>query len=497
MLEIDKKLAGWENPPIMLHVAEAGRSCVKAMVRCLLPGVAAAFFLSSFHTVALAQEEYESKVPERETAAQRESRRTAKSAQQQQTGAPVTYENVLADPDNEDLNYRYAGTQIGKGDLKGAAATLERLLLVNPALARVRLLYAIVLFRLDNLDEAERAFQAVAGMKIPPSLRDEVDDYLRQIRLRRKRTRMAASITAGFQYDTNRNASPSSKRRLLADTPVIVSGTSRKRPDTSVIGVQSVEITHDLGMQGGHQVWGSFDHYIAEQTYVDDLDIQSFGLEAGANLYTGPFTIVPSGFTNHIRLSRETFLRTHGFNVTVERPVSPKLNLLGGFRWAWEDYVPIYENLASPEREGDVRVLTYGGKYVLNPRMRLSVIGTFTDKNAKATYFDYEGFAFQVTHTWLLGWGQFLTTSLTQGINTYDNADTAISVVTRQDEQYRARMTYGIPVDLMTLQMLPKSIVRDLILTFTVEQFRSDSNVTNYSYRNTKASAMLTKSFEF
>ncbi|MBI3323329.1 MAG: tetratricopeptide repeat protein [Candidatus Omnitrophica bacterium] len=497
-MTVDKKVAGCDNPANMRHVAGTGASSRKAIVRHLLPGVAGFLILfTSFHGVALSQEEYESKVPERETGERAETLKAAERARQPYTGAPATYEQVLADPDNVDLNYRYAGAQIAQGNLKGAAATLERLLLLDPTLARVRLLYAVVLFRLDNLDESERAFQQVAETKIPPSLRAEVDDYLRQIRLRRKRTRMAASVTVGIQYDTNRNAAPSGKRRLLNDVPLALTGTSRKRPDTSFIGVQSFQVTRDLGLQGGHQVWLAADHYLAEQTYVDDLDLQSFGGELGANLYVERGTVTPSVFIDQIQLSRESFLRSNGFGLAAERPVTPKLDALGSLRWAREDYRPVEENIVAPERTGDVTVFTVGGRYALSPVMRLTCIGAYTNKHASAHYYDYDGFSIQATHTWLLGWGQFLTSSLTYGMNGYDDADKGISARTRRDEQYRARLTYGIPVDLMTRQMLPKALVRDLVLTFTVEQFHSDSNIPNYTYTNTKTAAMLTRSFEF
>lgn len=481
----------------MKHVAGMRAFSRKAIVRHLLPGVAGFLLLSTFHGVALSQEEYESKVPERETGERAETLEAAERAKQPYTGAPVTYEQVLADPDNVDLNYRYAGTQIARGDLKGAAATLERLLLLDPTLARVRLLYAVVLFRLDNLGEAERAFQEVAAIKIPPSLRAEVDDYLRQIRLRRKRTRMNASVTVGIQYDTNRNAAPSGKRRLLNDVPLALTGTSRKRPDTSFIGVQSFQVTRDLGLQGGHQVWLAADHYLAEQTYVDDLDLQSFGGELGVNLYVERATVVPSVFIDQIQLSRESFLRSHGFSLTGERPVTPKLDALGSFRLAWEDYRPVEENIAAPERTGSVAVTSVGARYALSPVMRLTLLGAYTNKDASAHYYDYDGYSIQANHTWLLGWGQFLTSSFSFGVNGYNDADKGISARTRRDEQYRARLTYGIPVDLMTRQMLPKSLVRDLVLTFTVENFHSDSNIPNYTYTNVKTAAMLTKSFEF
>jgi len=45
----------------------------------------------------------------------------------------------LEDPDNIMLNFRYAQTQIKNNNLLGAAGTLERILLVNPNLSKVRL----------------------------------------------------------------------------------------------------------------------------------------------------------------------------------------------------------------------------------------------------------------------------------------------------------------------------------------------------------------------
>src|SRR5258708_394205 len=80
-----------------------------------------------------------------------------KSAQRQVPSGerPVSYADILRDPDNVDLNYRYALGLIGKGNLRGASATLERITLIDPSLAKVHLLYGVVLFRLDNLNDAE------------------------------------------------------------------------------------------------------------------------------------------------------------------------------------------------------------------------------------------------------------------------------------------------------------------------------------------------------
>jgi len=71
----------------------------------------------------------------------------------------ITFQDVLDDPDNLGLNFRYAKAQIDSGNLTGAVATLERMLLIDPDLAEIRVYYGLVLFRLDSLGEAERQLQ--------------------------------------------------------------------------------------------------------------------------------------------------------------------------------------------------------------------------------------------------------------------------------------------------------------------------------------------------
>src|SRR5271169_2770221 len=57
--------------------------------------------------------------------------------------ADVTYAQVLKDPDNIELNQRFANKQVRNGELKGASATLERILMLNPNLPNMRMFYAV------------------------------------------------------------------------------------------------------------------------------------------------------------------------------------------------------------------------------------------------------------------------------------------------------------------------------------------------------------------
>ncbi len=450
--------------------------------------------------IAFAQEK-DSEVPGREIGATQAAQSAAKSSLQYEalaSGEQVTYQDILQDPDNLELNYRYARTQVDRGDFLGASATLERILLISPDSTEVRFFYALVLYRLDNLQEAQQQLEQVRHADLPTDIRRQVDDYLHEIRLRRKVTRWSNTLTLGYGYDSNRNAAPSSKTVLFADTPLGLSGSTRKRRDTHFLGVESLSVMHDLGMQAGHAFIASLNSYLGEQTSVDDLDLHSFGFETGAVIKTPLVDFTPTVFFDEILLSRETYLRDEGFRTAWHKPIGSRfaLDVLQG--WTHEDYSGITESLAAEERSGDLVTVALDAGFMLNSVMKLTGGIGYENKDAKADYNAYEGFSLNASHTWLLPKGQFLLSSLTYTANTYDQADVAISTSTRRDRQLRARAAYGAPATLfLTDHLLPEWVTRDLSTSLSFEQFRSLSTITNYTYRNSKISWMVSKRWEF
>jgi tetratricopeptide (TPR) repeat protein len=449
------------------------------------------------------KEEAESERPERQVEIDNAIKKAAQEADARkplETREEVTYEQILADPDNFDLNFRYAKSQMAHGDLVGASATLERLLLINPDLTPIRLQYAIVLFRLDNLEEAERELQILREGKLPPPQRQQVEQYLRDIRRRRQRTHWIASTSAGWGFDTNRNASPSSKKRLSSDALVDLTGTSKKRRDTNVLLVESLDVTHDLGGRSNHQLIGSFDYFLGEQTVADDLDLEAFSARGGAKIHTPLVDLTPEGFANYVYLSRESFLRSQGVALRMDRPLGKRLNGFATSTWTREDFLGITENTTAPDRSGHRVSLTGGGRYALTPTMQVQLELGYENKDIKeahSQYNAYEGASVTGSHTWLLGKGQFLLSSLMFGVNGYEAPNTTIAARKRRDEQFRVRLTYGLPVSLAIGEWLPRLFWEDLTVAINVEQFRSLSNITNYTYSNTKSSVIFTKRFEF
>ena len=436
---------------------------------------------------------------ERETTATEKRARAAGEAldyRAVEDGEPVSYADVLRDPDNLELNFRFARQQVRRGDVRGAAATLERILLVNPDLAQMRLFYAVVLFRLDNIDEAEREFRTVAALGIAADVRAEVDSYLARIKRQRQTTRYTASLTLGVHYDSNRPSAPRRGTRLLFDVPVDVSG---EEDDVGYLGIVSFRVDHDLGYQDRHELFGMVTYYHDEQVTQDTQDVQSFMVEAGG-IYRSPFwdiDVVPSVFRTHLRLSRETFFQDIGANLRFERDFTPRIKAFASTRISDQTFSPITETRTAQDRDGRQIEGMVGGRYVISPTMRISGDLLHLDKSAKGEFFSYNRDQVRLEHTWLLGGGQFLLNLFSYQRDRYAKSDQAVSASKRRDDIFRYRLTYGAPLGFFFGSGTLWGGIEDITLTATGEWLRSHSNLNNFDFKNFKGQGLLTKTWRY
>lgn len=460
------------------------------------------FFIFSFTVLAIAEDiARETESLRRETRLTKQISKTADKSEQQaeidkfRTG--VTYEDVLKDPDNIDLNFRYAQNQIAKNELLGASATLERILLVNPNLADVRLLYAVVLYRLDSLSEAQKELDMLKDLPLPPKIKEEVAEFQKKIKFQKRRTHVAVRESLGWGFDTNRNASPSSKKQLFFDTALDTQGSNMRRDDTHYLNVTSVDVTHDLGFQAGHTVFGSFTYFLQEQTKVRSLDLGSFQYEFGGTYKNKYINFTPSFFASNIFLSDESFLRTQGGNFLFDHTFGSKFKAYYNFRMERQDYMNINENATSYERKGPQFDHFWGFDYMFLPTMKWSSNIGYGDKHAKQKYYAYERLSLNNSHTWIWPKSQFVINSLNINFDTYVAPDLSIAGRHRHDKCLRYRATYGAPLETLLIgKILPKPF-KDIVFTFSYEYYRSLSNLTNYTYTNNKLEGLFTKRVEF
>jgi len=411
-------------------------------------------------------------------------------------GEEVTFQDVLQNPDDIDLNYRYAQTQVADGELRGAATTLERILLVAPELARVRLLYAVVLFRLDNLDESEREFRIVSRLPMPDSLREEVDAYLEQIARRRRVTRMNASLALGMQWDSNRNAGPDGDEVLFLGTPFdLVSG--QAAADWSGVGIAGFGIEHDLGYDEGHALLGSAQIYGQKQINQGDLDLMAISAQGGGLWRSEWVDLRPTVFGSYLNLGGESYVNTVGLGVQGYRRLSSDFDVNGIVRADYEWFQPLDRSPITNQRTGFRFEAGLGAGWNATPRLRFDLGLGVIDKFARVGFYAYTGPFAVLSSTYLLGRGQFLISSFSYEHDFYDDPDPLVAPGrTRHDGLARGRLVYGVPLGILSaLFEVPRSIGQT-IFSVNGEYLNVQSNIRNYQYQNWRVSMLFTRNFD-
>ncbi|MGE0737362.1 MAG: tetratricopeptide repeat protein [Alphaproteobacteria bacterium] len=412
-------------------------------------------------------------------------------------GRDVTYEEVLAKPDDIELNFQYALTLIRKGDLLAASSTLERILLINPNQPRVRVVYAVVLFRLDNLDEAERELNSVLAYKMGDDLRAELDRYLTEVKRRKKQTRFSVLLSLGYQFDSNRNAAPGSGRIETAIGPILLDGVNARQSDHSLQNVIQFSVEHDLGHQARHRVFAWAGWYLGEQLDLRQSSVQQWDAAVGGVIDLAPFEIKTTGYWRRLRLSHEHYLSAYGVNVRADWRVRHELNLFGYGQAEAQQFQSIDESEAARLRTGPEYRGGLGFDLLPHPELRVTGMGSYIRKTAIGEFNRYDGAQVSLDGVWLVGWGMFLLGHASYEYNKYAHADVLVSDTKRRDHIVRTRVTYGVPLQLLLgSQPLPSTLDRTT-LTAGYEYYRSLSNITNYQSTNHRVTAGVLTRFDF
>ena len=158
------------------------------------------------------------------------------------------YGTVLQAPDDVEFTLAYAQKRANAGDLIGAAAALERLLLAKPNWHAARLFYAAVLVRLDDLQAAKRELALLKDVQLSPDQSAERAKYERLANRQTAKTRISGQVSVGFAYDSNAVAALANAVDLGAGVPIEDDG-------LSVVTAGSLSAATQLG--GSAELYGS------------------------------------------------------------------------------------------------------------------------------------------------------------------------------------------------------------------------------------------------
>jgi hypothetical protein len=160
------------------------------------------------------------------------------------------FEETLNKPADLDVLFKYAGLATQVGDLEGAISALERMLLINPDLPRVRLELGVLYFRLGSYEAARTYLEtALKSPSLPPDVKAKAEEYLAQAVAKSSPSSLTGEVFLGWRYQSNANLGPATSRVLLFGQPANLNQQATGQPDWGTVGSLQVRHRYDFGNQ--------------------------------------------------------------------------------------------------------------------------------------------------------------------------------------------------------------------------------------------------------
>ena len=182
---------------------------------------------------------------------------------------------ILQNPNDLDLNLKYAQQQGKMGNFKQTISTLERLNMLYPDNTEIKLYLLSVLVQVDS---PEKANTIIAEMKLRRDLSPEDLETLQEIETELKDREpglwtFAADLSMGSVFSDNVNSV--SKSRLKKDSDDTVAFNSPKH-DRTLSGGIGLSASRPVGEESSVLI--NLSHTSSEQYQETDDDYQSYGL---------------------------------------------------------------------------------------------------------------------------------------------------------------------------------------------------------------------------
>jgi tetratricopeptide (TPR) repeat protein len=146
----------------------------------------------------------------------------------------------------------WVGTSAMKtGNLKLAVDRFQKMLAVDPNLARVRLELAATYFELGRYQDARKELETVKASKPPQEVLNNIEKLLAAIDERTKKVFVNVRFSQGIQWDTNISSGPDKKELNVTGGTLTLDTDAGKLRDWASITNLSGSVLYDIGEKQG------------------------------------------------------------------------------------------------------------------------------------------------------------------------------------------------------------------------------------------------------
>ncbi len=403
----------------------------------------------------------------------------------------ITYMQILQNPNDLDLNLKYARQQGKAGNFKQTIATLERLNMIYPDNVEIKLYLLSVLVQADSPDKALTIIEEIKTNEdlTPEDLKtvNEIEDQMKERKAPRLWNFYADISLGGIQ---NENVNSVSKKRLQYSSDSL-SGFNSPMYDRTYSGSFGLTATRSLGEASSFMINANVTDSDQEEERSDDFE--SYGLTLALDTSLGNQSLSP-----YLMFSKTDYQDdADSFSVMYG---------IGGYFSAGErnsfsygySFSDSKGNHNSTDNTADDtnsigHGVTLGHDYMINEIFSTSIGLGYSDSDAKVDagndYETYEAsFRLNLAYPWA-----YISVGDALSFNDYKKEDSSVnSGLLRSD----VTNTFDVMLTKSVGDFLPMlDPTRSLFMTMSYEKIFSEANLVNYDYIADSYSLSFSKSF--
>ena len=402
----------------------------------------------------------------------------------------ITYMQILQNPNDLDLNIKYAQQQGKMGNFKQTISTLERLNMLYPDNTEIKLYLLSVLVQVDS---PEKANTIIEEMKLRRDLSSEDLVALQEIEEELKDREpglwtFAADISAGSVFTDNVNSVSKTRTKMESDSVVGFNSAKFDRTLSAGIGLTA---TRPIGEESSLLINAS--HSLSEQYQEQDDDYQSYGLTIGLDTILLGQSVSP-----YLMLSKsdyqtdaDSFSFMYGAGSFFS--IGERNSISYGYSFSDSKGNQNSTDTSADETNAIGHSFTLGHDFIVNELITTNISLGFSDTDAKIDAGnDYETYDASFGINFAFPWAYIAVTN-GYSFNDYKKADSSVSTGRLRSD---VANTFDIMVTKAIGDIFPAiDPNRSFFINLSYEKIQSEGNILNYDYITDSFSLSFSRSF--
>ena len=408
------------------------------------------------------------------------------------SGRNITYMQILQNPNDLDLNLKYAQQQGKMGNYKQTISTLERLNMLYPDNIEIKLYLLSVLVQADS---PEKAIGIIDDIKLRKDVSAEDLESVIEIeeelkgRSEPKLWNFYADISAGVIHTDNVNSVSKTRKQMSSDSKT---GFNTAKHDRTLSGSLGLTATRSIGEASSFMI--NLSQTESEQYQETGDDYESYGLTLALDTSVGNQSLSPYLMLSKTDYQDDADSFSFMYGIGGYFSVGERNSFSYGYSYSDSKGNHNSSDTTADETNAIGHGFTLGHDFIINELISTSIGLGYSDSDAKVDAGnDYETYDFSLRLNFAFPWA-YISIGDALSFNDYKKVDTSIS-----SNRIRSDVTNTFDV------MLTKSLGdffpsidpnRSIFINLSYEKVISEANILNYDYITDSFSLGISKSFK-